>query len=112
MDWKLVATTFTTIFLAELGDKTQLATLAFSTQGSRVAVFLGSAAALVCTSALAVLFGEAITRVVSPRVLTRAAGRAGADHALKAARSPFRPGSTRGSRLRRRRRWCPAVSSP
>lgn len=74
MDWKLAATTFGTIFLAELGDKTQLATLTFSTQGSRWAVFLGSAAALVCTSALAVLVGEAVTRVISPKLLTRLAG--------------------------------------
>ena len=75
MDWKLMATTFGAVFLAELGDKTQLATLAFSASGSsRWAVFAGSALALVCTSALAVLFGEALTRVVSPRTLQRAAG--------------------------------------
>jgi putative Ca2+/H+ antiporter (TMEM165/GDT1 family) len=75
MDWKLALTTFGAVFLAELGDKTQLATLSFATSGqSRLAVFIGSAAALVCTSALAVLAGEALVRVVSPRVLQRAAG--------------------------------------
>jgi Ca2+/H+ antiporter, TMEM165/GDT1 family len=74
MDWKLAATTFVTVFLAELGDKTQLATFTFAAQGSKWAVFLGSAAALVATSALAVLLGEAVSRVVSPRTLTRAAG--------------------------------------
>ena len=74
MDWKLSATTFATVFLAELGDKTQLATLTFSTQGSRLAVFLGSASALICTSAIAVLVGEGVARYVSPRVLTRIAG--------------------------------------
>jgi putative Ca2+/H+ antiporter (TMEM165/GDT1 family) len=75
MDWKLFATTFAAIFIAELGDKTQLATLSFATEGSsRWPVFLGSALALVCTSALAVVGGEALTRVVSPMMLKRAAG--------------------------------------
>ena len=75
MDWKLALTTFTTVFLAELGDKTQLATLTFASSGhSRWAVFIGSACALVLTSALAVLAGEAVTRVVSPNLLKRVAG--------------------------------------
>ncbi|MBK7863259.1 MAG: TMEM165/GDT1 family protein [Archangiaceae bacterium] len=75
MDWKLMGTTFAAVFIAELGDKTQLATLSFATSGSsRWAVFLGSATALVLTSAIAVVFGEALTRVVSPKVLQRAAG--------------------------------------
>ncbi len=75
MDWKLLATTFGAVFIAELGDKTQLATLSFAASGSsRWVVFLGSAAALVCTSAIAVFAGEAITKVVSPRMLQRAAG--------------------------------------
>ncbi len=74
MDWKLVGTTFVAIFLAELGDKTQLATLTFSASGtSRWAVFLGSATALVLTSAIAVLAGEAIVRVVSPKIIQRVA---------------------------------------
>ena len=59
MDWKLVATTFASVFVAELGDKTQLATLSFATGGcSRWAVFVGSASALVCTSLFAVLVGR------------------------------------------------------
>jgi putative Ca2+/H+ antiporter (TMEM165/GDT1 family) len=75
MDYKLMATTFVTVFLAELGDKTQLATLTFaSANSSRWAVFFGSAAALVCTSALAVVGGELVTRVVSPLLLKRLAG--------------------------------------
>jgi Ca2+/H+ antiporter, TMEM165/GDT1 family len=75
MDWKLALTTFTTVFLAELGDKTQLATMTFASSGqSRWAVFAGSASALVLTSALAVLAGEAVTRVVSPTLLKRIAG--------------------------------------
>jgi putative Ca2+/H+ antiporter (TMEM165/GDT1 family) len=75
MDWKLVATTFAAVFVAELGDKTQLATLSFASSGSsRWSVFLGSALALVATSALAVLAGEALTRVISPQLLRRLAG--------------------------------------
>lgn len=75
MDWKLVATTFAAVFIAELGDKTQIATLSFSTSGSsRWAVFLGSSLALVTSSAIAVVAGEALVRVVPARVLHLAAG--------------------------------------
>jgi putative Ca2+/H+ antiporter (TMEM165/GDT1 family) len=75
MDWKLALTTFVTVFLAELGDKTQLATLTFAAESrSRWPVFLGSASALVATSALAVVGGEAIARVVPPILLKRIAG--------------------------------------
>jgi len=74
MDWKLALSTFAAVFLAELGDKTQLATLSFATGGhSRWAVFLGSATALVSTSAIAVLAGEALARVIPPALLTRLA---------------------------------------
>ncbi len=75
MDFKLALTTFATVFLAELGDKTQLATLTFATSNSsRLSVFLGAALALVATSALAVLAGEGIARLVSPVWLKRIAG--------------------------------------
>ncbi len=75
MDWKLLATIFAAVFIAELGDKTQLATLSFAASASsRWPVFLGSVAALICTSAIAVFAGEAITKVISPRMLQRAAG--------------------------------------
>lgn len=75
MDWKLVATTFGTVFLAELGDKTQLATLTFAAEAqNRWAVLLGSASALVLASIIAVLAGELVSRVISPMWLKRAAG--------------------------------------
>ncbi|HVE87970.1 MAG TPA: TMEM165/GDT1 family protein [Myxococcales bacterium] len=77
MDLKLMATAFATVFLAELGDKTQLATLTFAAESrSRWAVFLGAAGALVATSAIAVLLGEAVSRVVPVPWLKRAAGAA------------------------------------
>jgi putative Ca2+/H+ antiporter (TMEM165/GDT1 family) len=74
MDWKLFASTFAAIFLAELGDKTQLATLSLASSGTRWVVFAGSAAALVASSALAVLGGEALARLVPPVWIKRGAG--------------------------------------
>ena len=75
MDWKLLASTFAAIFIAELGDKTQLAALSFSAgSSSKWTVFLGSALALVASSAIAVAGGEAVSRFVSPIWLRRIAG--------------------------------------
>jgi|JI6StandDraft_1071083.scaffolds.fasta_scaffold890565_1 putative Ca2+/H+ antiporter (TMEM165/GDT1 family) len=74
MDWKVFTTAFVTVFLAELGDKTQLAALTLATGRGRLAVFLGASLALVCTTALAVVAAEGITRVVSPVTLKRLAG--------------------------------------
>ena len=75
MDWRLLATTFTTVFLAELGDKTQLATLALAADGkSRWTVFVGSAGALVSTSLIAVLAGGLIAQYVPAIYLKRGAG--------------------------------------
>jgi putative Ca2+/H+ antiporter (TMEM165/GDT1 family) len=75
MNWKLFFSTFGLVFMAELGDKTQLATLSLASSGkSRLVVFLGSAAALVLSSALAALAGEAIARWVPPVWIQRIAG--------------------------------------
>lgn len=75
MDWKTLVTTFTAIFLAELGDKTQLATLALTADSrSKLSVFVGSASALVATSLLAVLAGGLVARYVPPIWLKRGAG--------------------------------------
>ena len=75
MDWRLLASTFLMIFLAELGDKTQLATFGLAAGSeSRVAVFLGAAGALVATSAIAVLLGEAASQVIPALWMRRAAG--------------------------------------
>jgi putative Ca2+/H+ antiporter (TMEM165/GDT1 family) len=75
MDFKPFAQAFALIFLAELGDKTQLATLTLAASGkSRLMVFLGSALALTLTSAIAVLLGEGLSRVVPEPWIRRAAG--------------------------------------
>jgi putative Ca2+/H+ antiporter (TMEM165/GDT1 family) len=74
MDWKLLGSTYTAIFLAELGDKTQLATLTLATERSRWTVFLGSALALVTSSALAVLGGDVVARTIPPQWIKRGAG--------------------------------------
>lgn len=75
MNWAVFATTYGLIFMAELGDKTQLATLTLATRsGARWAVFLGASLALVTTSALGVLGGELVSRYVSPMWLHRIAG--------------------------------------
>ena len=70
---KLFASTFILIFLAELGDKTQLAAMAKSIEG-RMTVFLAASAALVCSTLIAVLFGDTLTRFIPERYLQIAAG--------------------------------------
>lgn len=75
MDFKVMLTTFGMIFLAELGDKTQLATFAFAAESkTRLAVFIGSAGALIMTSLLAVIFGSAISRLIPPNYIKMGAG--------------------------------------
>ena len=75
MDFKVFFTTFVMIFLAELGDKTQLATLSFAAENkSGTAVFLGSAAALVLSSLIAVLVGTGLNRVLPTNYIKIAAG--------------------------------------
>ena len=67
---------FVTVFLAELGDKTQVATLLFAADPrlSRVGVFVASAGALILSSLLAVLVGGQLASFISPRLLKGLAG--------------------------------------
>lgn len=76
MDPRLFATVFSTVFLAELGDKTQLATLLYAARspGAKWTVFAAAAVALVLTSALGVLAGDLVSRHVDARTLSRVAG--------------------------------------
>ena len=68
--FSLLVTTFTTVFLAELGDKTQLATVAISGTSNRpLAVFIGSASALVFTSFLGVIAGSSIAGMIPQNLL-------------------------------------------
>ena len=61
-------TTFTTIFIAELGDKTQIATLMLSAEsGKPIIVFLGSSLALISSSIVGVLIGKWVSKKISPR---------------------------------------------
>ncbi len=73
--WTTFFSTFITIFLAEMGDKTQLATLLLSAQsGSPWTVFIGSGVALIATSLVGVLLGRYLAKVLSPETLDIAAG--------------------------------------
>ena len=75
MDWKVMFTTLGLIFLAELGDKTQLTTMMLAAQtNSTTAVFVGAALALTLSALLGVVFGEAITRVVPTSIIHMVAG--------------------------------------
>lgn len=76
MDLRLFATVFVTIFVAELGDKTQLATLLYASRSPNagLTVFLASGLALVFTSALGVLAGSVISQSVNPKLLSWIAG--------------------------------------
>ncbi len=69
-------TVFFSILMAELGDKTQFATLAFSAEGkiSRPLVFLASALALICASGIGVMAGALVSRYLDPRWIARVAG--------------------------------------
>ncbi len=76
LDIKLALTVFGVVFLAELGDKTQLATLLFSAKSpdKLLVVFFGASLALVATSAIGVLAGGFVAQYVSPKLLSYVAG--------------------------------------
>jgi putative Ca2+/H+ antiporter (TMEM165/GDT1 family) len=78
MDLKLFGTVFVTVFLAELGDKTQLATVLYAADAAhaRLTIFVAAASALILSAGLGVLGGSVIGALVSPRVLRVLAGTA------------------------------------
>jgi len=76
MDYKILLTVFATVFIAELGDKTQLATMLFAAdkEVSKLTVFAGASLALIATSALGVLAGSVISDYISEKHLHYIAG--------------------------------------
>ncbi len=71
----VMLSTFTTVFVAELGDKTQLATLLLSAQsGQPLLVFIGAAFALICSSLVGVLVGQWLSKILPPERLEQMAG--------------------------------------
>ncbi len=70
MDWHLLGLSFVTVFLSELGDKSQLAAIALGGQSSSPrAVFFGTATALVLTSLLGVIAGEWMAQLLPVRLV-------------------------------------------
>lgn len=76
MDYKVLLTVFTAVFIAELGDKTQLATMLFASDKavSKLTVFVGASLALIVASGIGVLAGSVISQYVSDRQLHYLAG--------------------------------------
>ncbi len=72
---KSILYTFFLVFIAELGDKTQLATMLLSAKSnSIIAVFIGASFALICSSFIGVFAGAYITKHVPPHYIQNAAG--------------------------------------
>ena len=76
MEWKLLATVFAAVFIAEMADKTQLVTMLFAAdkEVSKWTVFLGSASALVLTSAIGVAAGTLLSQVINVKMMSILAG--------------------------------------
>jgi Ca2+/H+ antiporter, TMEM165/GDT1 family len=72
MDWKIFGTAFLTLFLAELGDKTQLAVITMtSSTESKMSVFLGASLALIAVTLLGVVFGGVLSQYIPTEWLQR-----------------------------------------
>ncbi|MEW8657210.1 MAG: TMEM165/GDT1 family protein [Candidatus Thiodiazotropha endolucinida] len=76
MDLKILATVFTVVFIAELGDKTQLATMLFAADKdvSKFTVFIGASLALILASGIGVLAGSLLSQYISEKHLHYIAG--------------------------------------
>ena len=76
MVWKIFITIFIAVFIAELGDKTQIATMLFATdkEVSKYTVFLAASAALVVASAIGVLAGSLFSEYINEKYLHYIAG--------------------------------------
>jgi putative Ca2+/H+ antiporter (TMEM165/GDT1 family) len=75
MDWRILASTFGLIFLAELGDKTQLAAIAMAAESkSPLAVFIGATLALALVTLTGVAIGGTLTRLIPAPYIRKGAG--------------------------------------
>jgi len=76
MDWKIFLTIFVSVFIAELGDKTQLATMLFAAdrQVGKYTVFLAASAALIVATAIGVLAGSLLSEFINEKYLHYVAG--------------------------------------
>ena len=76
MDWKVFITIFISVFIAELGDKTQLATMLFAADKeiSKYTVFVAASAALVVAAAIGVLAGHLLSEYINTKYLHYVAG--------------------------------------
>ena len=76
MDWKIFLVIFATVFIAELGDKTQLATMLFAAdkEVGKFTVFLAASAALIVASAIGVLAGSLLSEYINEKTLHYLAG--------------------------------------
>lgn len=76
MDWKIFLTIFAAVFIAELGDKTQLATMLFAAdkEVSRYTVFIAASAALIVATAIGVLAGSLLSEYINEKYLHYIAG--------------------------------------
>ncbi|MPZ78160.1 MAG: UPF0016 family protein [Deltaproteobacteria bacterium] len=76
MDLKILSTVFASVFIAELGDKTQLATMLFAADkdASKLTIFIGAALALTLTSAIGVAAGSVVSQYISAKTMQYVAG--------------------------------------
>jgi putative Ca2+/H+ antiporter (TMEM165/GDT1 family) len=76
LEYKALLTVFLTVFVAELGDKTQLATMLFAADkgASKLTVFAGACLALILASAIGVLAGGIISQYLTEKHLHYLAG--------------------------------------
>lgn len=76
MDWKIFATVFVAVFIAEMGDKTQFATMLFASdkEVSKATIFLGASLAMAAATGIGVLVGGVLSEYVNEKYLHYAAG--------------------------------------